>query len=136
MNDHSTEISTSARFTSLPRLLAWVEDCAAASRLAPGQSQRLQLVVEELFANTIHHGYGGECERPVRLSWQTHNDRITLGYADEAPPFNLLEAAPLPPSQERIGGAGLNLVRALASTIRFRRDGRSNVTELDFSRGE
>lgn len=121
-----------ARFAALPTIMAWIERSADSGGLDSGQSKRMQLAAEELFVNSIHHGYGGECDAGIELALDIDAERATLTFIDHAPPFNLNDAAPLTASAERIGGVGLNLVRALANAIRYRRESNSNVTMLDF----
>jgi anti-sigma regulatory factor (Ser/Thr protein kinase) len=98
---------------------------------------RARIVVEELFSNTIKYGYGGECERPVRLSL-TPRPELTLTYEDEAPPFNPLawkakadEALPL---QDRpIGQAGIAMVTGLAARVSYHRRGGANCLTVIFA---
>ena len=63
-----------------------MESCAR-SKLPRDTTSRLQIVVEELFSNTIKYGYGGECERPVHLRLRC-SPRVELVYQDAAPPFD------------------------------------------------
>jgi serine/threonine-protein kinase RsbW len=112
--------------------MAWIERRADSGGLDVSQSKRMQLAAEELFVNSIHHGYGGECDSGIELALDIDAERATLTFIDHAPPFNLNDAAPLSASTERIGGVGLNLVRAMTTAIRYRRETHSNVTMLDF----
>ncbi len=121
-----------ARFAALPMVMAWIERSAGNGGLDASQSMRMQLAAEELFVNSIHHGYGGESDADIELALDIDSERATLTFIDHAPPFNLNDAAPLSASAERIGGVGLNLVRALTKAIRYRRELHSNVTMLDF----
>lgn len=80
--------------------------------------KRLQLCLEELFANSIHHGYRGESDVPIRLKLDRSPERVRLTHADWAPAFNLLHVARLPADSER-RGVGLNLIRALTNRIQY-----------------
>ena len=128
----SRQISVSARFAALPEVLAWVEHCAAAGGVVSAQSKRMQLAVEELFVNTLHHGHRGESDARISVSLDIAPGRATLTYSDQAPAFNLLEAEPLQPDRDRPGGVGLHLVRALAGSIRYWRSDDSNILEMEF----
>jgi len=130
---HSRQISVAARFAALPQIMAWINQGAEAGGLNTDQSKLIQLVAEELFVNVIHHGYGSECDATIELALETHNNRATLTFSDHAAPFNLLQVKPLDASTERIGGVGLNLVRNLASEIRYQRLDDRNITMLDFA---
>jgi anti-sigma regulatory factor (Ser/Thr protein kinase) len=128
----SRQISVAARFAALPELLGWIEHEATADELDVAMVKRMQLVVEELFVNAIHHGYGKECDASINLALSSDGKLATLSFSDTAKPFNLLEGKPLPASSERLGGVGLNLVRALASAIRYQHHDGRNITTLDF----
>ena len=51
----------------------------------------LVLVVEELFTNTVTHGYRGGADAPVEISLACDRGGVTLLYEDAAPPFNPLD---------------------------------------------
>lgn len=131
------DITLPARFASLKPLLAWLdeqiqaqssrEDCTSVL------SQRIQLVVEELLANTIHHGYGGESDHPVTLSLRCRDATVSLVYEDQAPSFNPL-AEPLDNRQtDQLGGIGLPLIRRLPRAVRYQPRPGGNRIELDFA---
>ena len=56
--------------------------------MPPRLIMRLQLVVEELFVNTVTYGHGGDSEAPVDVSVCIDADRVTLVSEDHAPAFN------------------------------------------------
>jgi anti-sigma regulatory factor (Ser/Thr protein kinase) len=94
---------------------------------------RTRIVVEELFSNTIKYGYGGECERLVRL--RLHPEpALTLIYEDDAPAFDPLawKAQPdeaLPLEDRPIGQAGIAMVIGLSTSTNYqRRDGANCLT--------
>jgi len=95
-------------------------------------TKRIQLVIEELFTNSILHGHETECDSSIELTFNVDAKRIKLTYSDCAKPFDLLTAQPLPTSTERIGGVGLNLVRAMTSAIRYRHANGRNIIDLEF----
>lgn len=133
MSEHTTEISLPARQENLAALLAWVEEQAQRAGM-DGAGGRIRLVVEELFINTVRHGYGGETDAPVSLSVTADAVGIRMRYRDCAPPFDLTAADPLPPDGARLGGVGLNLVRQLADACRYCYDEGCNRVELEFRR--
>ena len=131
MSAHFTDISVSARFSELPGLLATIAQRATELGIPADVALRLQLVVEELFTNTVSHGYQGGSENRVRLALGRHDDVVTLRYADEAPAFELMEIAEKTASTVALGGLGITLIRGLCKSVRHqRRDGR-NVTEIE-----
>jgi serine/threonine-protein kinase RsbW len=84
---------------------------------------RARIVVEELFSNTIKYGYGGECDRPVRLSLTSdHGLKLTL--EDEAASFDPTRWRPahpadVPADRRPDGKAGIALVLGLATEVRY-----------------
>jgi anti-sigma regulatory factor (Ser/Thr protein kinase) len=81
---------------------------------------RLNLVVEELFTNTVKHGHRGDADAPVWVSVDSSPAGVHVTYEDTAPPFNpyaLFANAPdTTLSLRRIGGLGVLLTRELASS--------------------
>lgn len=132
MSAHFTEFSVSARYAELPGLMREIARQTAEFGCPAGACERLQLVVEELFTNSIAHGYGGECEAPVRIGLSRAGDRLTLRYIDQAAPFDPGKIAPATASTAAVGGLGLGLIQGMSKSIRYQRLGPHNVTELDF----
>lgn len=131
MPEHSTELSITARYAELPRLMAYLEQEALRLGFSTRESARFQLVLEELFSNSVAHGYGGECEQPIAISLQRNSGRLTLIYHDHGLPFDLTKMSAHVPNEEQIGGLGINLILGLSLASRYRREGGSNITELD-----
>ncbi|MDP2440704.1 ATP-binding protein [Rhodoferax sp.] len=133
-----------ARFSALPQLLAPLAPLAPAAQavVAPGLTRtllRAQLAVEELFANSIHHGYGGESDQPVWLSVALQGDTLQVTYADQAAAFDPFAAIEppddnpaTPVDSRKIGGLGRLLIRELAARCGYRREGKRNVIRLEF----
>lgn len=134
-----------ARFASLASLLAPLATNAGLDGLErtnrAGTLLRAQTVVEELFANTIQHGYQGESDNLVWLAISPEDGQLKITYADAAPPYDPLadlSAAPLIIDDlghaNRIGGAGRYLVAQLPDRCHYqRREGRNElVCEFDW----
>jgi len=79
---------------------------------------RGRIVLEELFTNTIKYGYGGECDRPVRLSFRLQAALVFV-MEDEAPLFDPTGWVPAPGSAERVGQAGIAMVLGLSSQVSY-----------------
>lgn len=130
MTDHSTEISVAACHAALPELLAGLAVACAQLAVAADDALRLQLFAEELFINTVDHGFSGKTGAPVRLSLSRAADGLRLHYSDAAPPFDPL-AAPLPEAPgDNVGGLGLSLLRGMSRELHYRREAGRNLVEL------
>lgn len=94
----------------------WAEGWARKAKLPEALILRLVLVIEELFTNTIKHGYCGESNRQVLISLAARDGLAVLDYRDQAPPFDPIgTVAPglalTPPTE--VGGMGLRLIQSL-----------------------
>ena len=103
------------------------------------ECQRAVLLVEELFANTVLHGYGGDCDEPVWLSIHIDEDGCRLVYEDRAPEYNpFLKDEPnlddAIPEDRPIGGLGIVFLIELSSERSYERRGDRNVIELQVRR--
>jgi len=81
------KLSFSATMDGLIASLEAIDHTGGAWNLDPGLVSRVQIIVEELFSNTIKYGYGEECDRAVRLHLSVGTS-LTIAYEDDAPPFD------------------------------------------------
>jgi anti-sigma regulatory factor (Ser/Thr protein kinase) len=118
------------RLQTFAEVRAWAEAFAAAVGAERSAILRLVLVLEELFTNTVMHGYGARAQGPVWVTLASREGEIELTYEDAGPPFDPLVQGPTPRlDQPGPGGLGLALVRGLAASARYARvDGRNRVT--------
>ncbi len=95
---------------------------------------KAELVFEEIVANIVKHGGGGDRVLDVRVTLETQPDSIILMFEDDGPEFDPRgRADPVPPKsleEARIGGFGLMLVRHAASALDYLRTaaGRNRLT--------
>ena len=122
-----------ARLSALPATAAFIEAFFARNGLGSADALRLSLVVEELFTNSVMHGYGGECDAPVEVALAAAAGEIALLYEDAARPYDPLArfaAAPdhlLGTVESRpTGGLGVHLVRELVASARYAREADRN----------
>ena len=105
-----------ARLAELYALREFLEAFCAQAAVAGDACLRLNLVLEELFTNTVRHGYRGDCDSPVWVSLAAREKRLTVDYEDTAPAFNPYPRASLDTTQQirMVGGRGLVLLQRLA----------------------
>jgi serine/threonine-protein kinase RsbW len=77
-----------ARLARMRDLRGFLEAFCADAGIARDPCLRLNLVLEELFTNTVRHGHGGDCDAPVWVSLARDSGRVRITYEDTAPPFN------------------------------------------------
>ena len=139
MYQDTSLIALPARFSSLGILLDRVAAACRDAAFDIACSRRVELAIEELFANTVHHAYGGESDRPVWIKLSAAAGRVSIEYQDAGPSFDPFKAADQPannaPPNLTVGGLGRRLIADLATAGTYeRRDGR-NLVSLEFSRG-
>lgn len=130
---------TGTRFEARLALVPVVMELVAAQMrhagAAPDAVMRAELILEELFRNSVLHGYGGDSGRPVWIFAQAAG----FCYEDEAPAFNPLadrqahkEPNPdLAIEDQPVGGAGLMLIRQLAKRAEYVRHDKRNCLLIE-----
>jgi len=97
---------------------------------------RLNLVVEELFVNFVHHGLSRNGQ--FELSIEPHESSLHLTLKDNGRPFNPLDSVPpdvdAPLEDRSVGQLGLHLVRQLSRELVYERSAGCNVIRLDIPR--
>lgn len=123
---------------ALSCLMHWLASVLAQANVSAEQGHRIELVVEELATNIITHGLPADARWPLHwigLEVVTHAAEIEVVVEDTGMAFDPL-AGPLPASTgERLGAAGLPLIREMPDAIRYRRVGSCNRVTARFMRG-
>jgi serine/threonine-protein kinase RsbW len=95
---------------------------------------QINLVLDELFTNTVSYGYSDDSVHEVLITIDYKSDRILLTMVDDGMAFNPAEKrnydTTLPPAQREPGGLGILLVQKYIDELSYtRRDGK-NITTL------
>jgi len=122
----------------MAEIRTFVEDACTTAGIGREDCLKLLLIVEELFTNTVTHGYREESESPVWIAFDPCDTGFTLRYEDAAPPHNPFgEYRPLDTAvliaQRAVGGLGLKLIRSLATGAVYSREGERNCIRLTFA---
>lgn len=105
-----------ARLGGLLGMRRFIEHFCTEVGLARDTCLRLNLVLEELFTNTVRHGYRGGSDAPVWVILAGGDEGVDVTLEDTAPPFNPFAHVELPAQQgemRKIGGLGVLLAREL-----------------------
>jgi serine/threonine-protein kinase RsbW len=122
------------RLPSFSEVRVWAEAFAAAVGADRTAMLRLVLVLEELFTNTVSHGYAAGDEGPIWVVLASRADAIEVTYEDAARAVDPLVDTQAPRADPRAfgeppGGLGLALVRGLSASARYARiGGRNRIT--------
>ena len=98
--------------------------------ISADDSLRLQLVVEELFTNTVTHGFQQDCDASVTVNLSTSPAGHLLRYTDSAPAYDPTQAPEQAASDETTGGLGITLIRGMSQAYRYQRLDERNVSEI------
>ena len=105
-----------ARRAELRRIASFVEEFCAETAFPRERCLRLNVVLEELFVNTVTHGHRSESDAPIWITLEPRAPGVQVTYEDTAPPFN-----PLAYRVEtgKVGGLGVLLTRELAAAREY-----------------
>ena len=122
----------------MAEIRSFVESACTAAGIGREDCLKIVLIVEELFTNTVTHGYREESESPVWLAFEPDVAGLTLRYEDAAPPHNPFgEFRPMDTAvliaQQPVGGLGLKLIRSLAQDAGYSREGERNCIRMTFA---
>jgi len=116
-----------------PRLQAFVDQACIRAGCSPGQRTRVQLVVEELFSNTVKYGQREAVPASVTISVDFAGEHpMTVHYEDDAPQHDAFDQAEteqelkLSITKRRVGGLGIVLVRELGKDVSYSWSGGKN----------
>ncbi len=120
MNDRThSEAMFPARLGAWRSAREFLERFCANESLNRVPSLRLNLILEELFTNTINHGHRGDCDSHIWIGLAAGISETFVVYTDDAPPFNPLAMAKaqldVPLDEREIGGLGVHLTIELTS---------------------
>jgi serine/threonine-protein kinase RsbW len=127
------------RLASFAEVRALAETFGMAVGADHDATLRVVLVLEELFTNTVTHGYPADAEGPiwVALAGQ-EGGAIEVTYEDAGLAFDPFAGAPAParaPEEQAPGGLGLALVQGLSVSASYARMGDRNRITLTVSTG-
>lgn len=135
------ELKLSLRSTleEIARAQAAVERFAEAEALSEQTAFALQVTLEEVLANVVHHGYEGGGAHPIEVRVRAAEAEIELEVVDDGKPFDPLSMPPpkldAPLEERDVGGLGVHMVKQLMDEVRYRRDGGHNVLTMRKRRG-
>ena len=127
-----------AQTAQLRSCCEFVREGAMAAALSAADLDRLDLVLEELFMNVARYAYAKPDSGDVEVAYTIKGPgRLLVQISDTGHEFNPLASDPPDFSRglaERpVGGLGIFLVKSIAETITYERDGDCNRVSFLFS---
>jgi anti-sigma regulatory factor (Ser/Thr protein kinase) len=103
---------------------AFIEAFCSAAAVEREACLKANLVLEELFLNTVRHGHRGGSDAPVWIGLSAQDGEVEVTYEDRAPPFNpfapgthdMLQALA---GVRREGGLGVLLAQGLTAHAEY-----------------
>lgn len=119
-----------AHRAELQRIGSFIEQFCQEIEVPREKCLRLNVVLEELFVNTVTHGYGTDTDAPIWITLEPKASGVQVTYEDTAPAFN-----PLAYRVEigKVGGLGVLLTRELADKRDYAYVFRRNRVRLSLS---
>lgn len=137
MKQQMALLTLPAEIASLQDVRAFIRSGAEASKLAPLEMERLDLILEELFVNVARYAYApGHGEVEIGYSVEGPGC-LAVQISDSGREFNPLASDP--PDFSRgiadrpLGGMGIHLVKVIARSIAYERRGGRNTLSFTFS---
>lgn len=130
----------SARLEMLHDTAAFAQAFCDRHGIVHDDALRLTMIIEELFTNTVEHGYRGESDAPIRIALSVEIGGIAVLYEDAAPRYDPLagllgSAARIerPVESRPIGGLGVYLVVQLVERSSYAYEEGCNRLRLTMS---
>ncbi len=122
------------RMPELDTLAAGIGTFCLNAGMNPGEVADIRLALEEAVSNTIRHGYSDDQAHEIIVRAAIDGGRLKIEIEDDAKAFDPL-AAPmpdltLPVEEKRIGGLGILLVRTIADSVEYKREGDRNLLRI------
>lgn len=115
----------------LPISRVFVEAVCQSGGLDQASTDAVVLSTYEATANVMRHAHRGRTEVQVQLQCRFLRDGIEVCLIDEGEPFDLESVPHMDPSEIRVGGRGVFLMRSLMDELScLPRDGGGNTLRM------
>ena len=127
---YEADFSLNGDLRELERLSGEIGRFCSENSLSGDVEFQLNLVLEELFVNTVRHGGCEGVANCARVRLAPRADGVQVEFADRGVPFDPTTAPAVdidaPLEERRGGGLGIHLVREMMRDIRYERAGEWN----------
>ena len=96
---------------------AFIEAVCQVNNLDKATTHAVVLATSEAASNVIRHAHHDRPEAQLQIQCRLGADRIEIALLDEGDPFDLNSVPHLDPSEIRVGGRGVFLMRALMDEL-------------------
>lgn len=123
-----------ARREDVLEILEEIQPYLSGCGLAPRTCFAVELAAEEFLTNVSKYAFPDGEPGEMTLAIEPGEDVVRVELTDTGRPFDPTAAPPPPPLtiDSAIGGRGIHLVRSLAESMSYRREGGRNILVLEF----
>lgn len=137
---NAERVTLRSRFSDLALLYSWVEGLASKYAIPNDTKFAIDLCLEEVVSNVIRHGYRGESDHPITVSFESPRESfLVLVVEDEAARFDPVASPELPPvsaqDESGVGGQGIRLLRKFANALTYQPTPTGNRLSIGFLAG-
>jgi serine/threonine-protein kinase RsbW len=134
-----TRLELPAEISSLHSFTDFLRRGGEAAALQERELGQLDLVIEEILVNVMHHAYPEGNPGTIEVAYAVEPDRkLFVQISDTGRPFDPLAKDPpnlgLSLAERTVGGLGIFLVKQFANTVEYRRVENRNI--LSFRLGK
>ncbi len=127
--------------TELPRIQSAIGEFSREQDWPPDIEFQVDLVLEELVLNVVHHGSSDGEEGEIKIELVSDAETVVIDIIDDGRPFDPLTDAPEPDTESTIedravGGLGIHLVRTMMDDVTYQREENKNHIRLVKRRSE
>ena len=124
-----------ARKDTLPKVMAFTEECLESFGCPMKSMMAICIAVEEIFVNIASYAYGdGTGDASLSFDFDANERLMTLVIADEGAPFNPLEKSEpditLSAAERDIGGLGIFITKKTMDTVSYKYENGKNILTM------
>ena len=138
MQDNINNIKTfkqEANIDNYDELCSWIEKTRAEWNISKELANKIDICVEEIFANILHYAYSDKVG-VFEVEFKKTEDNIILEFQDEGVVFNPLDKPDpnlhLPPEKKALGGLGIYLTKKMSNDVVYKRENNKNILTIMF----
>jgi serine/threonine-protein kinase RsbW len=129
-----------AQLQAFEQVRKLIDEFGGMTGLGREDRHKLTLIVEELFTNTVNHGFKGDSDAPVSITLEELGRDVKVIYEDSAPAFDPFRAGRSKDidatiNERRVGGLGVLLTIGLTREADYAFVEGHNRVSLTFSPG-
>jgi serine/threonine-protein kinase RsbW len=113
----SLTLTIPSELRMLPIARAFIEAVCGAHNLDKATTHAVVLATSEAGSNIIRHAHRNRPDAQVQIQCNLTSEQIEIRLLDEGDPFDLTTVPHLDPSEIRVGGRGVFLMRALMDEL-------------------